>query len=586
MIKYICDHCQGLEVETSICPVCGNRTRIQEIKIYWSKKMNTPSFEKMISETGEICDYLGTDVRPVFPPERLLMEVLLGKPFSWADKSVWVVNSAYFVDGVKQSFNFKDLMASNDVQEVIDALNQYKEENIKYEEEFLNSESIQNFIYVNKNRLSLITSEAIEYIQKQVEEKSLDEMFVSFSGGKDSTVTSDLVTKALGTKTVLHIYGDTTLEFPLSKEYIERFKKLHRTTPMLIAQNQDQDFNNMCETIGPPSRLNRWCCTVFKTGAITQKIEGTFKGKERILSFQGIRRNESLTRSKYERETESPKIAAQRTIAPIIDWLDFDVWLYILSNNLDFNEAYKQGFARVGCWCCPNNSDWSSFLAHVYMQTEFEKFQDILYAFAKKAGKPDWKNYVDSGNWKARTGGLGSEASENIIISFKPCALEENTYNFELNRPISEKLYTLFKPFGTLNFLMGKKRLNEVYVLNKTTQQPILRLSGRIGTTTLKISVIGNHPLFSNKQKVESLLRAQITKYQSCLACSGCQSACKFGALRVRNTKKGQISLDSVEYTIDESKCVGCMKCVDHYPSGCYMYKVLKTVQGDDDGKN
>ena len=85
----------------------------------------------------------------------------------------------------------------------------------------------------------------------------------------------------------------------------------------------------------------RWCCTVFKTGAIQKTIASAFKDKSNILSFQGIRHNESASRSKYERESESPKISKQTVASPIIDWIDYDVWLYILTTKIDFNYAYR-----------------------------------------------------------------------------------------------------------------------------------------------------------------------------------------------------------------------------------------------------
>lgn len=135
--------------------------------------------------------------------------------------------------------------------------------------------------------------------------------------------------RALGSEDVLHIYGDTTLEFPETLQYVDRFKKDHPKTPLLPAKNRDKDFVQLCEQLGPPSRVMRWCCTVFKTGAIQRKITTLFRDKKRILTFYGIRRSESTSRSKYERESDSPKIAIQKTVSPIIDWLDYDIWLYI-----------------------------------------------------------------------------------------------------------------------------------------------------------------------------------------------------------------------------------------------------------------
>ena len=38
--------------------------------------------------------------------------------------------------------------------------------------------------------------------------------------------------------------------------------------------------------------------------------------------------------------------------------------------------------------------------------------------------------------------------------------------------------------------------------------------------------------------------------------------------------KKGA-SDSEYDYIIDESKCVNCFSCIDHYPGGCYMRRVL-----------
>ena len=79
----------------------------------------------------------------------------------------------------------------------------------------------------------------------------------------------------------------------------------------------------------------RWCCTIFKTGTIQKRIKSLYRDKNQILTFYGIRRSESLSRSKYERESDSPKITKQRIVSPIIDWMDFDIWLYILTSGID-----------------------------------------------------------------------------------------------------------------------------------------------------------------------------------------------------------------------------------------------------------
>ena len=576
LIIYYCENC-NIEIETSVCPICNSRSYLKESTIYWCDKCNVPSFYETCSCCANLCKKVGTDLRPVFPEERLLLECLEGSPFKYCNDSFWNLGANHYIcNGKKINMPYTEFRKKANVEEIINMLNKNEENNKKYSEEYLTSNTIKKFIEVNKKRLNYISHEAIKYIRDLAENKSESEMFVSFSGGKDSTVTSHLVLNALSDKNIIHIYGDTTLEYPTSKKYIEKFKKKYPNIPMLIAKNKDQDFENLCEVIGPPSRMMRWCCTVFKTGAITKKIDSTFNESKNLITFQGIRRAESTSRNKYERESDDSKIKRQIAVSPIIDWLDFDVWLYILSNNIDFNDAYRQGFSRVGCWCCPNNSGWSEFLSSIYMNEQYIKFKNMLYKFAKKIGKPDWKKYIDDGEWKKRQGGNGLDISKKSVVSFKPCALEDNTYNFELTKPITQEIYKFFKPFGILNFDIGKKALNEVYVLNRKTKMPVMKLSGRIGTSLLKISVVGESPYFKSKKNIEMLLKNQINKYQTCIGCTYCEAVCKFGALKVFNTKKGNVSNETISYTIDESKCVGCLECVKHFANGCYINKVLK----------
>ena len=574
MIKYFCNNC-NIETETSICPICQNKTEVKETKIYWCPHCLVPIFEDECPNCHNKGIEVASDLRPVFPEERLLLEILLDKPFKFAGKSMWNLGgNRYLVAGEKVSMSFKELRLNNNSDDVIKKLELYKSNNKKYIESFADDERLEMFFKCNRKRLNYITIEAENYIKNIAKDKNEAEMFVSFSGGKDSTVVSSLVLNALN-KNIIHIYGDTTLEYPTSLRYIKRFKNDYPTIPILIAKNKDQDFNNLCELIGPPARMLRWCCTVFKTGAITKKIDSTFKKSKQILAFQGIRRNESLSRSKYDRDSNESKIEKQISANPIIDWLDFDVWLYLLANEIDFNEAYRLGFSRVGCWCCPNNSLWSEFLASIYMPNESKVFKNILYDYAKKVGKPDWQVYIDEGEWKKRQGGNGLEISKNSVVSFKPCATSENTLNFTLTKPLNSNFYTYFKPFGNLNFSLGNRLLNEVFVLNRKDNMPILKIQGRLNKDEVRISILDiNH--FKNIKIAEMYLKNQINKFQTCLGCTYCEAVCKFDALKVFNTKKGEVSQETISYQIDENKCVGCLECVTHFPNGCYLNKVLK----------
>ena len=565
MIKYICRKC-NINTERSECPVCKERTELESSTIYWCDDCNIPLFEEICPICAKKAHRIGGDLRPVFPEERLLLEIMLGEPFKYKDASVWNASgNHYYADGKKIKFTVSQTKKL-DAKEIRKQLTQLSSEN-SYD---VFDANIKKFVTANQKRYDYISKEAMEYIRTKAENAALTEMFVSFSGGKDSTVVSELVMRALGTQEILHLYGDTTLEFPESKEYVKRFRKEHPKTLVDTAKNKDKNFEELCEQLGPPSRVMRWCCTIFKTGAIQRRIQTLFKGKKKILTFYGIRRSESSSRNKYDRESDSPKIATQKTVSPIIDWTDFDVWLYLLTTGIDFNSAYRLGYTRVGCWCCPNNSDWSGFLSQIYMPEQYEKWHTLLVEFAKKIGKPDPEVYVDEGNWKARQGGNGLEYSQTSVLTFKPCALQENALNFELQRPISEELYELFKPFGYINKSLGNERLGEVFVVDRNGNLQ-LKLQGKLGQTTLKVSILSKTAGHSKSMKaVEDKVKNQITKYQMCMGCLGCESACKYGAIAIKTDRSGLVS-----YKIKDDKCVRCGHCIAHYDGGCYMRKVM-----------
>lgn len=571
LLKYICTK-DNIRTKSSVCPVCGDRTELEKSDIYWCENCKVPLYDKTCECCGSKGRRITTDIRPVFPEERLLLEILLDKEIGTYDNSsVWnCAGNKYLIDGERIKFSIKDLK-EKDADKVREQYEKFADA-ISYDSF---NQYMDKFVSANKSRYEYIVKEAVDYIKESTKNYTTKDMFVSFSGGKDSTVTSSLVMRALSEPKVLHIFGDTTLEFPETIEYVKRFKKENPYTPVVSSKNKDKDFQELCKLVGPPSRVMRWCCTIFKTGSIQRKIKSLFRNKDKIITFYGIRRSESASRNKYERETEGAKITKQITISPIIDWMDFDIWLYLLTTKIDFNRAYRLGYARVGCWCCPNNSGWSEFLSKIHMPLQSKQFRKLLIDFAKGIGKPDPEVYVDEGKWKARQGGNGVEYAKKTAVEFTPCALEENAFNYQLQRPITEELYELFKPFGYLNFQLGNKRLGEVYVLRKNGNM-VLKLQGRIGSNNLKVTIL-DHKIdgAKNINAAEDKIKCQLTKYQMCMDCRACESICKHNAILIKEDKEGNLS-----YSILDDKCVRCAECVNHYTAGCYMRKVLVTKKG------
>ena len=516
--------------------------------------------------------YLSSDLRPVFPEERLLLELLLGMtPGEISGKSVWAQDSRYYIDNEVKTIPSKTFhFQTKDCEDLSFRLSASQSVNESSDVSRIFNENIERFIKANHNRLNAIVSEAHSFIKKEAANFPRENIVLSFSGGKDSSVTADIVTKALGDSSLVHIFGNTTLEFPQTVAYAERFKKNHPFAIFETSINEEQNFMSVCEDIGPPARIMRWCCSMFKTGPITRVLNSLYRNQQ-ILTFYGIRRAESASRSKYNRVEsgkESVKIQKQTVASPIIDWKDIDIWLYLLAENVDFNEAYRLGYDRVGCWCCPNNNQRAQFLSRIYMPERSKQWRDFLIRFAKRVGKPDPEEYVDSGAWKARQGGNGLAAAEDVKIKFTNCTAEDHAKNYRLVRPFDDELVNMFVPFGKISRELGRKLLHEVIVLDVRTNVPIISLQpfmvdGFEHAVKIRTMNVADH------EDLQRKIAYQIRKFNGCRKCLKCESVCKAGA----------ISITAEGYHIDENKCIHCKMCVNQsvLAMGCLMGKYLKT---------
>lgn len=568
-----CRNCSR-ETNSEICELCGGATDDDHpFETYWCGDCQVPLIKAAGTADKNICPvcggkdatYLCADLRPVFPEERLLLELMTAKPFAYIEKSVWASNNRYYIEGKPKAISLRTYK-KHSPEEIGRLLEQYRSDN----SDLHFKQNIERFVQANKGRLNFLFDEACAFIKESAEDYPRENIVLSFSGGKDSTVTTDLVVRALGDPSLVYIFGDTTLEFPLTLEYVARFRRNNPKAIFKTAKNKEQDFYEVCEDIGPPARMLRWCCSMFKTGPITHVLNSLYRNKD-ILSFYGIRKCESVARSKYKRiedDAESIKIQKQKVASPIFYWKDIDIWLYIFSNDIDFNGAYRLGYDRVGCWCCPNNNERAQFLFAIYMPEQAKKWREFLVSFARSISKPDAENYVDTGKWKARQGGNGLAAAENVKIHFTNCTTEDYAKVYSLNKAIDDSFYEMFIPFGYLAPELGRKIIGEVIVVDVRTNVPILAIQpfsqdGYEHAVKVKSLNVANH------DDLQRIVGYQIKKYNACRRCLKCESLCASGAISI---------VDGV-YHIDANKCVHCKKCVTakYLEGGCLMDKYLRT---------
>ena len=380
----------------------------------------------------------------------------------------------------------------------------------------------------------------------------IDRFIASFSGGKDSQVVLDLVTRAIPPTEFEVIYSDTGYELPPSLELYEQVKHYYgRKFPALkfsTARNHESVLNYW-DKIGTPSDTHRWCCSVMKTAPLYRslKVEGNKQAK--VLTFDGVRAEESTRRSGYSRIGKGVKHSTVINASPILNWNSVEIFLYLSKYNLPINIAYRKGITRVGCVICPFSSEWNDMVVNRNFQSALSPFLNKIESNVKKLNIPDHEEYIKAGNWKRRAGGrdMTPDSAMNIL-SIKPDLV------VEISNPHKD-LTTWFSAVGEFkgNALYGNiKFLGVIY-------------SYRIEKS--KTKQIITFPNASNNALFTGLIKRALYKSTFCINCEACEVECPTGALSIIPDAK-----------IDKSKCLHCQKCLQFHELGCIVAHSLKVT--------
>ena len=216
-----------------------------------------------------------------------------------------------------------------------------------------------------------------------------DGVYVSFSGGKDSTVLLDICRKLY--PNIVAVFSDTGLEFPEIREFVKTKENVVWVKPELT-------FKKVIEKCGYP-------CISKEQAEWIHRIRGNSSGAIQ-KAFYGINLNGTPTRfkiseqwkfmlnapfdigagcckemkkkpiNKYAKETGRVPIVGtmaaesslrtstwlkygcnafdnkKATSAPLSFWTDSDIWDYIHKYNLPYCKVYDMGYVRTGCVFC------------------------------------------------------------------------------------------------------------------------------------------------------------------------------------------------------------------------------------------
>lgn len=395
----------------------------------------------------------------------------------------------------------------------------------------------------NKGHMEHLQYEAEDFIRSTIASFKGKTAMVSFSGGKDSTVVSHLVMSALGRSDVLHIFADTSIEFPDTYHYLNLFQRQHPLTPF-IKRRSKLDFFKTARQIGPPSRILRWCCTTHKTNPLSGLID-SMSPEKGVLTFDGVRKAESSRRSNYPRISDKHKIAREILARPIIEWSDLAVWLYLLTHELTFNQAYKYGFRRVGCLYCPFNSDWSQNMIKYRYPAKGKKWQRFLMDQAKRMNHPNPENFADQG-WRARAGGRGLDHYKTSIES-APCILSDNAVMYQLVNGSIRLVHHFLRPLGPQS-MVSRDDFSLIFLIHDPKTNAILA-SVEVGFEDHAVRV--NYLLKKWRRVFQQRIEKQLKKLQVCIFCGACAAKCKTKALEADG-----------RFIVDPDKCKSCLACV------------------------
>ena len=217
------------------------------------------------------------------------------------------------------------------------------------------------------------------------------DVYVSFSGGKDSTVLLHLVRQLY--PDVPAVFCDTGLEFPEIKQFVRQTENVTILRPDMsfkmviekygypvISKRQAQYIRDVRTTksdvlkklrltgirrngkfspyskisdkwhflIDAPFQISEKCCDVMKKKPFTDYTKETGR-----MPYVGTMASEGANRELEWLQTGCNAFENRRPKSmPLSFWLEGDIWEYLKTKDVPYSKIYDMGYHRTGCVFC------------------------------------------------------------------------------------------------------------------------------------------------------------------------------------------------------------------------------------------
>ena len=171
-----------------------------------------------------------------------------------------------------------------------------------------------------------------------------DDIVYSCSFGAESMVLIDLISQIKPDAQI--VFLDTDLHFQETYDLIDRVRdkypqlRIKMKKPELTLEEQAEKYNPALWKNNPNQ-----CCYIRKIKPLEEVLSGA------VAWVSGLRRAQSPTRANTDFINKDERFKSVK-VCPLIYWTEDEVWDYIKSNDLPYNELHDQHYPSIGCIPC------------------------------------------------------------------------------------------------------------------------------------------------------------------------------------------------------------------------------------------